>query len=172
MLSDLGLRVQLGHDGGTCPCPSPGHSLFTVIDISGIHRVQIDYCDCQIEKPLERRVQLLRKGWFPATLDRPQSVITFDCLSTFHESTLQGKGNLYDFYHMLLRKTDNANIQPSIVSEENLFFKSVSDALFQVSIPGNESYFSSLAKYNGIQTSWAGTGPFWNCRHIPGRFNC
>lgn len=73
---------------------------------------------------------------------------------------------------MLLRKTDNANIRPSIVSEENLFFKSVSDALFQVSIPGNESYFSSLAKYNGIQTSWAGTGPFWNRRHIPGRFNC
>ena len=58
------------------------------------------------------------------------------------------------------------------LSEENLFLRSVSDALFQVLIPGNESYFSSLAKYNGIQTSWAGSGPFWNCRHIPRRFNC
>lgn len=34
----------------------------------------------------------------------------------FHELTLQGKTTLYDFYHVLLRKTDNANVQRSIVS--------------------------------------------------------
>jgi hypothetical protein len=33
----------------------------------------------------------------------------------FHELTLQGKTTLYDFYHVLLRKTDNANVHPSIV---------------------------------------------------------
>ena len=43
-------------------------------------------------------------------------MITFDCLDTFHEHTLQGKGNLYDFYHLLVRKTDNANVADTIVN--------------------------------------------------------
>lgn len=57
----------------------------------------------------------MRKKWFPATLIRPQTVFTFDLLDTFHELTLQGKGNLFDFYHTLLRKTDNAGIEKLIV---------------------------------------------------------
>ena len=65
---------------------------------------------------MDRRIQLLRRGWFPATLDRPRTAFTFDCLETFHELTLQGKVNLYDFYHTILRKTDNANLNKSIVS--------------------------------------------------------
>jgi hypothetical protein len=88
---------------------------FTVVDISGVHQVNINYCGCNPEHPLDVRIQLLRRQWFPATTSRPQTVFTFHCLNTFHESTLQGKGNLYDFYHMLIRKTDNANIAPSIV---------------------------------------------------------
>lgn len=110
------MRVQLGHDGGTCPCPTAGPPGFMVFDTSGVHKVNVDYCTCHPEEPLTRRVQLLRKGWFPATLSRPQTVFTFDCLDTFHESTLQGKGNLYNFYYMLLRKTDNPNLGPSVVS--------------------------------------------------------
>lgn len=76
----------------------------------------IDYCGCQIMNPVEWRDQLLRKRWFPATLVRPQTAFTFDCLDTFHESSLQGKGNLYDFYHTILRITDNANLGHSFVS--------------------------------------------------------
>jgi hypothetical protein len=88
-----------------------------VFDISGIHPVNVDYCDCQNDNILDRRSQLLRQSWFPATFTRPTTVFTFDVLNTFHESTLQGKGNVYDFYHLLLRKTDNANISDTIVSE-------------------------------------------------------
>jgi len=99
-LASLGLRIQLGHDGGPCPCPShgPQNFKFIVFNISGAHAVNIDYCGCTLDKPLDKRVQLLRKQWFPATLSRPQTVFTFDCLETFHELTLQGKVNLYDFY--------------------------------------------------------------------------
>jgi hypothetical protein len=60
--------------------------------------------------------QLLRERWFPATLARPQTVFTFDCLETFHELTLQGKTSLYDYYHTLLRRSDNANLGNPIVS--------------------------------------------------------
>lgn len=61
-------------------------------------------------------MQLLREKWFPATLTRPQTVFSFDCLATFHELTLQGKTSLYDYYHTLLRLSDNANLNTQIVS--------------------------------------------------------
>jgi hypothetical protein len=88
-----------------------------VFDTSGVHAVNLDYCDCPSDNKFDRRTQLLRQGWFPATFSRPNTVFTFDCLETFHEHTLQGKGNLYDFYHLLLRKTDNMNICDTIVSD-------------------------------------------------------
>ena len=115
-LMDLGLRVQLGHGGGVCPCPSPGSPNFSVFDTSGIHIVNIDYCNCPNDNVPDRKTQLLRQGWFPATFSWPKTVFTFDCLNTFHEHTLQGKGNLYDFYHLLIRKTDNANLSNTFVS--------------------------------------------------------
>ena len=88
-----------------------------VFDTSGIHSVNIDYCECPKDDALDRRTQLLRQCWFPATFTRPNTAFTFDCLDMFHEHTLQGKGNLYDFYHLLLRKTDNANVSDTIVSQ-------------------------------------------------------
>ena len=44
-------------------------------------------------------------------------VFTFDCLETFHKLTLQGKTNLYDYYHTLLRLSDNANLTTPVVSQ-------------------------------------------------------
>jgi len=87
-----------------------------VFNTSGVHTVNVDYCECPRDELLDRRTQLLRHGWFPATFSQPNTVFTFDCLNTFHEHTLQGKGNLYDFYHLLMRKTDNANISDTIVN--------------------------------------------------------
>ncbi|EDR11733.1 uncharacterized protein LACBIDRAFT_314283 [Laccaria bicolor S238N-H82] len=109
-LKDLGLRVQLGHGGGVCPCPSPGPLDFRVFDMSGIHIVNIDYCDCPNDNVPNQKTQLLQQGRFPVTFSQPKTVFTFDCFDTFHEHTLQGKGNLYDFYHLLVHKTDNANL--------------------------------------------------------------
>lgn len=86
-----------------------------VFDMSGIHAINVDYCECPRDEALDRRTQLLRHKWFPVTSSRPNTVFTFDCLDTFHEHTLQGKGNLYDFYHLLVRKTDNTNVSDTIV---------------------------------------------------------
>ena len=100
-LQNLGLRYQLGHSSAPCPCPYPGPANFIVFDPSGPHNVSINYCQCG-EEPLPFWTQLLREGWFPATQSRPQTVFSFDCLETFHELTLQGKTNLYDYYNTLL----------------------------------------------------------------------
>lgn len=154
-LCTLGLRIQLGHDGDRCSSPSPAASNFLVFDLTGVHQVNADFCGCQPTYELKKRVQLLRKRWFPATTNRPQTVFTFECLETFHELTLQGKTTLYDFYHVLLRKTDNANVQPSIVSIVSkphfslLFLRDLA-----VSLPRNASRLSSVAKSHVFQACW------------------
>ena len=116
-LQNLGLCYQVGHSLGPCPCPLAGPKNFVVFDLTGSHSITIKYCNCGA-RPLSNWTQLLRERWFPATLSRPQTVFTFDCLETFHEITLQGKTSLYDFYHTLLRRSDNANIYTPIVSCE------------------------------------------------------
>lgn len=118
-LQNLGLRYQLGHSGDSCPVPQPGPKLFIVFDTSGPHHVAINYCNCH-DQPLPNYTQLLREKWFPATFTRPQTVFTFDCLETFHELTLQGKTNLYDYYNTLLRRFDNASVSNPIVSLLNV----------------------------------------------------
>jgi hypothetical protein len=126
-LQNLGLRYQLGHSSA-CSCPQPGPANFIIFDLSGPHDVSIDYCQCG-EEPLPFCTQLLREGWFPATLSRPQTVFTFDCLETFHELTLQGKTNLYDYYNTLLRRSDNANLSTSIVSTAIIYLFFTTDFL-------------------------------------------
>ncbi|KAH6888247.1 hypothetical protein BKA70DRAFT_1443241 [Coprinopsis sp. MPI-PUGE-AT-0042] len=106
-LSSLGLRVQLGHGGGKCECPLPGPSNFTVFHMTGVHKVNIDYCDC---RTVDCVGQLLQAHWFPATHDRTHTVFTFDAIDQFQELTLQGKTTLYDYYHTLLRLSDNMKL--------------------------------------------------------------
>jgi hypothetical protein len=62
----------------------------------------------------------LRTRWFPATFNRPMTAFTFDCLDTFHELTLQGKTPLYDFYHMVLHKTDSLELHKTVVRSRPL----------------------------------------------------
>ncbi len=45
-LAELGLNFQLGHKLGT-PCPSPAIiTKFVIIDVDGIHTVNMAFCDC------------------------------------------------------------------------------------------------------------------------------
>ncbi|KAJ8457732.1 hypothetical protein ONZ45_g18198 [Pleurotus djamor] len=103
-LASLGLVIQLGHDGGKCLLPSPIRRDFLVIDISGHHEVNLQFCGCSI---LEEHIQLLRTCWYPATTSRPRTAFTFDYMSTFHFLTLQGKLSAYDFCLSIERKTDD-----------------------------------------------------------------
>jgi hypothetical protein len=95
---------------------------FCVVDTSGVHYVSIDCCDCRTNGIIHRRTQLLRARWFPATFNQPKTVFTFGCLDTFHELTLQGKTPIYDFYHTILHKMDNAELHKPVVS---LFYELV-----------------------------------------------
>lgn len=110
MLADLGLQFHLGHGGRICPKPRDGPKDFRVFDTSGAHRISIAYCGCTPLTKEQRLRQLLRAGWFPGTITRPQTVFTFDLLDMFHELTLQSKTTLYDFYHTIIQRTDKMQL--------------------------------------------------------------
>lgn len=107
-LQNIGLEVQLGHDGADCAAPVAKSVDFEVLDTSGQHTVTISFCGCP--GAAHPRVQLLRSQWFPASMSRPNTAFTFDVLNTFQLLNLQGKISAYDFYLSLVRKTDNMGI--------------------------------------------------------------
>ena len=119
ILGALGLFLQLGHPAGnTCPLPSRYHQL-TVFDLTSVHQVIIRYCVCSPEDYAYRRRQLLRVGWFPATIVHPHTVFTFRLLDFFHQLQSQNKTNLYDFYKTIVHLSNNAGLSLEIVSSMN-----------------------------------------------------
>ncbi|KAJ6567649.1 hypothetical protein DFH09DRAFT_1314164 [Mycena vulgaris] len=110
-LKELGLRIQFGHRGCVKPRAAPEN--FVVLHLDGIQEVAIDYCGCDQEFLRgEPHIQLLRRGWYPATTDQPQTAATFECLDFFHVQTLQAKTTMYDFYVALKKLTNNMGIKP------------------------------------------------------------
>jgi len=106
-LHSLGLICHLEHGGTACPVESQSYDLL-IVDINGWHKVQVKFCACgsSTSRP-ERYRQLLRMRWYPASFNRPRTAFSFDLLETYHKLTLQGKINLYDFYHAVMHKSNN-----------------------------------------------------------------
>lgn len=104
-LRDLGLCVQLGHvPGSACVNPEPGPTEFTVIHTNGIHVINLNYCGCSGAG--NRRQQLLRREWFPASQVIPQTCCTFRVLESFQTTSVQSKISAYDFYGAIAKLTD------------------------------------------------------------------
>ncbi len=114
---DLGYVLQLGHNTRVCPMMQDATRMLTVTDLTGIHIVNVRWCECR-DSPggASRRVQLMRMRWFPTTSERPNSVVTFDMLQFFHLLTLQAKTTFYDFYETLAKRIDNAGLRHHPVS--------------------------------------------------------
>ena len=118
-LESLGLVINLGHSGHCCPSPTETRRIL-VVDLSGHHIVCVRFCKCSKNRFLENYRQLLRVGWYPASVHRPQTAFTFDLLDTYHKISLQGKLNLYDFYNAIMQKTDNHGSSKPIVGGSHL----------------------------------------------------
>ena len=116
-LHSLGHVSHLGHDGDPCPAGSAIRCL-TIIDANGWHNVQVRFCKCGAGRaPREDYRQLIHMRWYPASFGRPKTAFTFDVLESYHKVTLQGKLNLYDFYHALMHKSDNQGRSKPLVSD-------------------------------------------------------
>ncbi|KLO04935.1 hypothetical protein SCHPADRAFT_840007, partial [Schizopora paradoxa] len=115
-LHRLGYTLHLGHDGDPCPMPDGSGRLMHIVHCTGVHDLRVVFCGCH---PIGLRYvdnsnmnQLLRARVFPATPERAQSAVTFECLNEFHILTTQGKLTAMDYYETLSRLTDNTGIDP------------------------------------------------------------
>lgn len=81
------------------------HPLVVIHD-NGLHEVSVKYCNCLHASNLPRRKQLLRMGWYPATVHLPATCVSFEALNLFHAATLTGKVSAYSFYKTLIYMTD------------------------------------------------------------------
>ncbi|KAF9555270.1 hypothetical protein CPC08DRAFT_766080 [Agrocybe pediades] len=106
-LRNLGYVFRLGHTSGDeCPYPEQAHGgSFTVLDINGVHTVDLEFCGCDHAQP--HFLQLLRFGWFPATVGFPRTAFTFRLLKLFHILTFESKTTGFEFFATLSRLTDN-----------------------------------------------------------------
>ncbi|KAF9018837.1 hypothetical protein BDZ89DRAFT_1139731 [Hymenopellis radicata] len=79
-LFEMGLVYQIGHQGGRCVYPEPTRRLMTVIHVNGVHTVKYQYCSCDVSDSNEHRQQLLRNGWYPASMAYPATYVMMDVL--------------------------------------------------------------------------------------------
>lgn len=110
-LRDEGLVIQLGHPPGeACACYTTVNE-FVVLHVNGIHVLPVRFCACdKVHTHGSPRQQLLRRQWFPATFEQPQTSATLRLLEHFHLQTLQGKVTIYDYYSALQKLTDNTGL--------------------------------------------------------------
>ena len=90
-------QVQLGHVSGFA-CPSQGSVVkdFVVIDVNGIHLINLDFCDCPGAPSTSD--QLIEVGWWPSTLKQPATAATLNVLQMFLAHNHQGQIVPTDFY--------------------------------------------------------------------------
>ncbi|KAH6904722.1 hypothetical protein BKA70DRAFT_1373432 [Coprinopsis sp. MPI-PUGE-AT-0042] len=119
-LHELGLNVQLGHDGNSCPSPSEPTNLL-VLHTAGAFTLSVMYCGCKTKAADSKYLQLLRSRLYPTSLKRIKTAFTFDLLDHFQELNLQAKTTAYDYYNNLLRQTDFLKLgkQPSQLNNFN-----------------------------------------------------
>ncbi|KAJ7772152.1 hypothetical protein B0H14DRAFT_2539080 [Mycena olivaceomarginata] len=110
-LKELGLVIQLGHPPGySCSYPLKANKGFVVIDITGVHEVDVNFCQC--DGNIEKRQQLMRVCWWPATARDPQTCATFGVVRLFQVLNCQGKVSTHDFLRSLKLLTNNDGLSP------------------------------------------------------------
>lgn len=112
--------INFGHDTDQCPRPDIAKD-FVIVDVSGIHLVDIAFCHCFLGSLSTRREQLLRGRLLLASFKVPQAAFTFELLETFHGLTLQSKISVYDFYRSVEHKSDNTGMEPMPVRVKSEF---------------------------------------------------
>ncbi|TRM57177.1 hypothetical protein BD626DRAFT_412511 [Schizophyllum amplum] len=100
-LTELGLVYQVGHGGLACPAPRGIIYTMTVIAPTHICRLKIRYCACSRGEGATNVQQLLREGWFPATVIEPSTCALFTTLDHFALLTVIANTNVRDFVSSL-----------------------------------------------------------------------
>ncbi|KAJ7225376.1 hypothetical protein GGX14DRAFT_386277 [Mycena pura] len=100
---------QLGHHGFPCAFPGRRRSM-VVLDVRGIFKVDIQYCNCEKAAHCNNLAQLLGNAWYPATTIDPETCATFEVLEMFRLLNVIGNININDFVTTLERLTDPTHL--------------------------------------------------------------
>ncbi|KAJ7698905.1 hypothetical protein B0H17DRAFT_1158229 [Mycena rosella] len=110
-LQKLGYVIQLGHPPGyNFPTASNAHKDFCVIDLTGIHTVNVRFCECDAR--IKHRQQLMRVQWWLASVKKPQTCATFAVIRLFQIMNCLGKIAAHDFMRSLELLTNNNGLTP------------------------------------------------------------
>ncbi|KAJ7724030.1 hypothetical protein B0H16DRAFT_1333756 [Mycena metata] len=121
-LTKLGYVYQLGHGGHPCRRPAPAIHEMVVMDTEVIQTVSYRYCGCDTADHANNLEQLLRNGWFPATMVDPDTCGTFSALETFWTLNVVGNINAHDFVGAMERQTDPCQVDTVPVSSSDQQF--------------------------------------------------
>lgn len=102
-LSELGMKVYVGHGGEQCPRGE--EAKMTIVDINGVHKTCVVFCGCSNNN--SKAMQLVKSRIFPATTLRPRTGITFRNLRDFHIHTRASKKSAYDYSRTLERMSND-----------------------------------------------------------------
>jgi hypothetical protein len=105
-LASLGLVYQLGHGGFPCVFPDEKVYKMTVLEAPIIHQIRVRYCKCSRSDEADNVEQLLRNGWYPASVTDPATCATFKSLESYRLYNVVGNMNINDFIHALERATN------------------------------------------------------------------
>lgn len=64
-----------------------GADYMTIVDVSGVHFLEIKYCACPDSSPFH--LQLMGSRLFPCTMEAPKTAFTFDILDDFLQDNLE-----------------------------------------------------------------------------------
>jgi hypothetical protein len=81
-----------------------------VIEVPIIHQIQMRYCACEKSDDADNLQQLMRNGWFPATVTDPGTCATFRSLEAYRLYSVVGNMNVRDFITALNRVTDSTAV--------------------------------------------------------------
>jgi hypothetical protein len=113
-LKDIGLRIQLGqHPPGEACSGRQTTNDFTIVNLTGIHVVTLDFCACYGAP--ERHVQLLRIRLYPATFDNPSTAFSFQILRNFLSLSFNTRLSQLHFMDFLWQKMDLTGLRDTPV---------------------------------------------------------
>jgi hypothetical protein len=77
-----------------------------VMDVTGIHTIEFQYCGCDKATQTNNLGQLLGNAWYPATTVDPETCATFQCLEAFRLLNVVRNVTAHDYVGTLERLTD------------------------------------------------------------------
>lgn len=158
-LKDLGLRIVLGqeyHPNRQCPRLRrawSGKQKFVVLDVLGVHEVDVWYCDCGKGPALP--VQLLRNNWLPSTGSHPRTAATFTLMRHYHLMSLESKCSMGEFYNCLARQSNNTGEPPKVSAFSFIPPICVTHGVCAVSVSKVHQHDPHVAQPSYVEALWA-----------------